>query len=390
HQGQHHGQQPPSSGQSTVLEALINQPQYPSAPHQATTTHPHPSVVQNGHMGMAGQGMVDGINAVLNASSEHHLNSVYGTHGAYVPQTLHQGTYPHMHPQQMWPPQHMQQQGMMVGPPINQSGGGGPMQTYRESPVEHHRPYPSMRPQLRPPPVVQSMQSQPSVDSPRMGGSTMDAMMNTQPTVAGLPPSIVGRNTIPLSSGPATSTSTTHVVSSVGGNSSTGSSGSAEQPGIDDLYNMDDFLPTPLEAVGGMQGSGNRPSLPEAARREFSQLSDRFEFDSSAESHHDPHSALVNCKMRGQQVPALRLVIPLSYPAACVTVDRAAIDLDAFFYDDLQNVVHERLARPGLHSITEFLNTWESTVRQYTSNQNNVSTSIPFEELFQNYDNIIT
>lgn len=378
------------------LEYLLNLENWihKKADFLAATTHPHPSVVQNGHMGMAGQGMVDGINAVLNASSEHHLNSVYGTHGAYVPQTLHQGTYPHMHPQQMWPPQHMQQQGMMVGPPINQSGGGGPMQTYRESPVEHHRPYPSMRPQLRPPPVVQSMQSQPSVDSPRMGGSTMDAMMNTQPTVAGLPPSsniaIVGRNTIPLSSGPATSTSTTHVVSSVGGNSSTGSSGSAEQPGIDDLYNMDDFLPTPLEAVGGMQGSGNRPSLPEAARREFSQLSDRFEFDSSAESHHDPHSALVNCKMRGQQVPALRLVIPLSYPAACVTVDRAAIDLDAFFYDDLQNVVHERLARPGLHSITEFLNTWESTVRQYTSNQNNVSTSIPFEELFQNYDNIIT
>ncbi|VDP10735.1 unnamed protein product [Heligmosomoides polygyrus] len=64
---------------------------------------------------------------------------------------------------------------------------------------------------------------------------------------------------------------------------------------------------------------------------------------------------------KGQQVPALRLVIPLSYPAASVTVDRAAIDLDAFFYDDLQNVVHERLARPGLHSVTEFLNTWVSS-----------------------------
>ncbi|VDL82994.1 unnamed protein product [Nippostrongylus brasiliensis] len=118
----------------------------------------------------------------------------------------------------------------------------------------------------------------------------------------------------------------------------------------------------------GMTGQGmvdginaNKPSVPEAARRELSQLSDRFEFDNNSEPHHDPHSALVKCK------------------------------INAFFYDDLQNVVHERLARPGLHSVTEFLNTWESTVRQYTSNQNNANTTIsPFEDLFQNYDNIIT
>ncbi|VDM82313.1 unnamed protein product [Strongylus vulgaris] len=33
-QQQQQGQQAPVSGQSTVLEALINQPQYPSAPPQ--------------------------------------------------------------------------------------------------------------------------------------------------------------------------------------------------------------------------------------------------------------------------------------------------------------------------------------------------------------------
>ncbi|KJH49082.1 hypothetical protein DICVIV_04789 [Dictyocaulus viviparus] len=354
----------------------------------ATTHNPHSSVVQNGHLGMAGQGMVDGINAVLNATSDHHQNPMYGTQGGYVPPTLHQGPYSHMHPQQMWPQQqHMQQQGMMVGPPINQSGGGGPMQTYRESPVEHHRPYPSMRPQMRPP-LVQSLQSQPSVDPSRIGVN-MDSMLSTSQTAAASNPVIGGRNVISLSSSSATST-TTHVAVSGSGNSGADSGGSGEQPGVDDLYNMDDFLPTPLEAVGNVQGSGNRPSLPDAARRELSQLSDRFEFDNNSELHHDPHSTLVNCKIRGQQVPALRLVVPLSYPAASVTVDRAAIDLDAFFYDDLQNVVHERLARPGLHSITDFLNTWESTVRQYTSNQSNANATIPFEELFQNYDNIIT
>ncbi|EYC42017.1 hypothetical protein Y032_0547g3273 [Ancylostoma ceylanicum] len=476
------GQQPPVSGQSTVLEALINQPQYPSTPHQmgrhpqmmmsgpnapmgagghmggpmdsqhdqqqiynqklrmlrpycenlklraqqcrmegnmeaaqkletmlgvlegrrvvsleyllnlenwihkkadflaATTHNPHAAAMQNGHMGMAGQGMVDGINAVLNASSDHHPNSMYGAQTGYVPPPMHQGSYPPMHPQQMWPPpQHLQQQSMMMGPPMSQSQGGGPMQSYRESPVEHHRPYPSMRPQMRPPPVVQSVQPQP-VDPLRMGsGASMEPILNAAPAPV-IPPRPTTSATTPVMTG-----------SGNGGNGSAGSAGSAEQPGVDDLYNMDDFLPTPMEAVGNVQGNGNKPSLPDAARREFSQLSDRFEFDNNPESHHDPHCALVKCKIKGQQVPALRLVIPLSYPASSVTVDRAAIDLDAFFYDDLQNVVHERLARPGLHSITEFLNTWETTVRQYTSNQNNANTTIsPFDELFQNYDNIIT
>ncbi|KAK5968923.1 Mediator of RNA polymerase II transcription subunit 15 [Trichostrongylus colubriformis] len=473
----HHGQQPqpgpqpPSSGQSTtVLEALINQPQYPTTPHQvsrhpqmmmggpnpqmgaaghvggsmdsqhdqqqvynqklrmlrpycenlklraqqcrmegnmeaaqkletmlgvlegrrvvsleyllnlenwihkkadflaATTHNPHAAAMQNGHMGMAGQGMVDGINAVLNSGSDHHP-SMYGG-SQYPPPPMHQG-------------------GMMMGPPMNQSAGGGPMPTYRESSVEHHRPYPSMRPQIRPPPTLQPMQQ--PIDPSRMTGNSMETMMSTPSTPAGLAPNPATRGALPLSSVPATSTTTTNIIGSGVGNGSAGSAGSAEQPGVDDLYNMDDFLPTPLEAVGNMQPPGNKPSLPEAARRELSQLSDRFEFDNSTEGHRDPLSALVKCKIKGQQVPALRLVIPLSYPAASVTVHRAAIDLDAFFYDDLQNVVYERLARPGLHSVTEFLNTWESTVRQYTSNQNNVNTTIsPFEELFQNYDNIIT
>lgn len=51
-------------------------------------------------------------------------------------------------------------------------------------------------------------------------------------------------------------TPTTAAAGSSGGNGSAGSAGSAEQPGVDDLYNMDDFLPTPLEAVGNMQSSG--------------------------------------------------------------------------------------------------------------------------------------
>ncbi|KAK6034080.1 hypothetical protein COOONC_28415, partial [Cooperia oncophora] len=261
----------------------------------ATTHNPHAAAMQNGHMGMAGQGMVDGINAVLNASSDHHPSMYGAPQGGYPPPPMHQGSYPPMHPQQMWPPPQHMQQGLMMGPPMNQSAGGGPMQTYRESPVEHHRPYPSMRPQMRPPPVLQPMQQ--PVDPSRMGVNSMDPMMNTPSTPAGLSSSQGARGPLPLSSNPATSTTTTNVGGSGGGNGSAGSAGSAEQPGVDDLYNMDDFLPTPLEAVGNMQPPGSKPSIPEAARRELSQLSDRFEFDYTTESHHDPLSALVKCKI---------------------------------------------------------------------------------------------
>lgn len=44
-----------------------------------------------------------------------------------------------------------------------------------------------------------------------------------------------------------------------------------------------------------------------------------------------------------------------------MTVDRAVIDLDAYLYDDLQNSVYERLSRPGLSSITDYLNAWVSS-----------------------------
>lgn len=57
------------------------------------------------------------------------------------------------------------------------------MQTYREPTVEHHRPYPTMRPQMRPPPVMQQ-----PVDPSRMGPVSMDSMMTTPPAPTGIPP----------------------------------------------------------------------------------------------------------------------------------------------------------------------------------------------------------
>jgi len=167
-----------------------------------------------------------------------------------------------------------------------------------------------------------------------------------------------------------------------------------------DLYGMDDFLPIPMEAMIGGSGSGGNSSfapsvqLCDAARQELISISDRFVIDPDTEMSHDHAAAvIVKCSLRAgdiPQVPPLRLVIPRAYPAGTVSVDRAALDLDSFFFDDLQNVIYDRLSRQsGLRTIADYLNTWESTVRQYYTAQSTNS----FEDLFaatNNFDDILS
>jgi len=140
---------------------------------------------------------------------------------------------------------------------------------------------------------------------------------------------------------------------------------------MDELYGMEDFLPTPMEALQSPSPVANEHVyLSDAARRELARLTERFIIDPDTEMSRDNSGGvIVKFNLRSHQVPALRLVIPRSYPNGMILVDRAALDLDAFFFDDLQNVIHDRLARPGLRSITDFLDSWESTVRQYQINQ---------------------
>lgn len=65
--------------------------------------------------------------------------------------------------------------------------------------------------------------------------------------------------------------------------------------GLDDLYSMDDILPTPLE--GGPQGAGGaKPRLAEAAMRECHAISDRFEVEPLAERKIASHVVL-KCKL---------------------------------------------------------------------------------------------
>ncbi|VDM97582.1 unnamed protein product [Thelazia callipaeda] len=146
---------------------------------------------------------------------------------------------------------------------------------------------------------------------------------------------------------------------------------------VDDLYVMDDFLPTPIEAVTNSTLPQMESQLPEVVYQELLALGDRFVADSSIEEIPDSHSFIVKFTLTSHNVPPLRLIIPKAYPNGEVLVGRGALDLvispDSFFFDDLQNVVHERLARPGLRTVTDFLEVWESTVRGYYMGQHQQS-----------------
>ncbi|CAG9531505.1 unnamed protein product, partial [Cercopithifilaria johnstoni] len=155
--------------------------------------------------------------------------------------------------------------------------------------------------------------------------------------------------------------------------------------GVEDLYVMDDFLPTPIEAVPSSTSSQVEGQLPEAVRQELLAFGDRFLAESNTEQITDSHSVIVKFSLTSHNVPPLQLIIPKTYPNGEVLVGRAALDLDSFFFDDLQNVIHERLARPGLRTVTDFLETWESTVRGYYLGQQQQSL-LPnsFDDILQN------
>lgn len=71
----------------------------------------------------------------------------------------------------------------------------------------------------------------------------------------------------------------------------------------------------------------NSVSLNETARREFEAVADRFEVEPGFEMKADQNAVIVRTKLRAQQVPPLRLVVPSNYPNGTVTVDRAVLDL---------------------------------------------------------------
>uniref|UniRef100_A0A914D938 Mediator of RNA polymerase II transcription subunit 15 n=1 Tax=Acrobeloides nanus TaxID=290746 RepID=A0A914D938_9BILA len=133
-------------------------------------------------------------------------------------------------------------------------------------------------------------------------------------------------------------------------------------------------------AGGNMQSSGgnadmmtagpssmNFNQLAEPMRSEFLALDDRFSFDQNVEFNNDHF--VVRCNLKREPVPPLRVVVPRSYPASAPTVERAALDLASFYYDDLQNSVHEQLNKALPKTIADVLNTWDNAVQEFYANQ---------------------
>ncbi|KAF1762373.1 hypothetical protein GCK72_010635 [Caenorhabditis remanei] len=313
--------------------------------------------VMNGDHGMMGNGQV---------------HNPYGGHPGYNHGQYMGGPPPHMQQQmhqsqQMWH-QQQQQQRMMQPQDHMMMGGGGPMHgMYRgdmghdqmTSPVNNHRHAPYQNPAMR-----NNMRQMPN--GPGQIGRDRNSMSGSMSGPSSGAPSMNPMGTPNQKMG---------TPGSIGGLS-----------GLDD-FTYDDFLPNPIDAlqptlhVGNPSNSMNsgqpvqRASLTETARKELQALEARFEIDPNHQRH-DANHILVSCKLRNQPYPPLRLVVPTTYPAGSVTVDRAVIDLDAYLYDDLQNVVNERLSRPGLSSLTDYLNAWEEQVNQYLQqNQSNMDPS---------------
>mgnify|MGYP002062129668 CR=1 FL=1 len=319
-----------------------------------TSSQPHSSQ-QHGHMGMPppnGNPMTDAISASM----------MLGQDVGHGGPPMNMYGQPYGHPMQMqggWghqmapPPQHMGGHTAGLHMPPAQMAGGGPMHAhapYRAPDAqEMARPYPN--PMMRPHPGQQR---------PGQPQHMMAAQMG------------MGM-------------------------------------GVDDLYGMgmDDFLPTnpiepPTSAAGGSGAAGSggiKARLSDPGMRECAAASDRFELDHTTEQKDGQH-VVIRCRLKTHSVPPLRLVVPTTYPkGSSIIVERPALDMDSFMYDDLQNVVHERLQRPGLMTITDYLDAWESTVRQFylmqpqpTQHQmppaggGGSSSAQEFDDLFQSYE----
>ncbi|KAI6235392.1 Mediator of RNA polymerase II transcription subunit 15 [Aphelenchoides besseyi] len=128
-----------------------------------------------------------------------------------------------------------------------------------------------------------------------------------------------------------------------------------------------------VEMVGNSMTVTN-PSLtriPDQARNELAQFESRINFSSNVETSVDGMSFIVVCVLKREQIPPLRLIIPRTYPQQSASVERAAIDLDSFYYDDLQNTIHDQLSKANAQTVTDILNVWESTVTQFYSSSSN-------------------
>ncbi|KAI1725293.1 med15 subunit of mediator complex non-fungal domain-containing protein [Ditylenchus destructor] len=154
--------------------------------------------------------------------------------------------------------------------------------------------------------------------------------------------------------------------------------------GVEELssYTMDELLPVPTEVMGNVAPQATIVSatiLSDHVRNELMAMDKRFLFDNNVEMTQDAFT--IRCSLRREQVPQMRIVVPRNYPASAPTVERAVLDLDSFYYDDLQNAIHDQLSKTMPRTITDILNTWDNTVLQfYNSGSSQMIPNTNFED----------
>ncbi|CAJ0941398.1 unnamed protein product, partial [Mesorhabditis belari] len=355
--------QPPPLQPMGSQSAPFGAPPLQQQPPMAAQPRVQPSMMS------PGTGPPQGIDPMVMHDPMQHPGYGYGMGGPGGPPMW---APPNQHPMMM------QQQFA----PHQMGAGGGPMHGgYRGEHVEHHRPYPIQRPTHMQAQIGQPQGMPPQQGLPQQGPPSLSVYV--MPSSSPLSTSSLPTPPCPIPS----NQSNNHQIQNQG------------QSQDETFYGLvDDFLPTPLDTPQGppppnaqQRHNAHRGSgmLSETARNELAHLSSRFETDFNQIESHDGNTVIVKIKLKSHNVPLLRLVVPIHYPNGMISVDRAALDIDAYFYDDLQNAVHERLAAPGLRTITQFLETWESTVRQFYM-MNTAPQSGTFDDLFSTYDNIIS
>jgi hypothetical protein len=116
--------------------------------------------------------------------------------------------------------------------------------------------------------------------------------------------------------------------------------------------------------------SGITPNaVGDQAYSEILNVEDRFQF-SLVNDPSVPNGPLLKCKLRrDMQLPPVFLIIPKGYPQTPVDFHRVELDLDSFFYDDVQTAVYNQFAKVSPRTITEALNSWDETVINFYSTQ---------------------
>uniref|UniRef100_A0AC34Q5S4 Mediator of RNA polymerase II transcription subunit 15 n=1 Tax=Panagrolaimus sp. JU765 TaxID=591449 RepID=A0AC34Q5S4_9BILA len=163
---------------------------------------------------------------------------------------------------------------------------------------------------------------------------------------------------------------------------------------VSDLGTADTTMRTSISSELPNEGLGisNNITMPitaahvgETAYNEMFSLEERFEFF-PAESNPNSAGFVLKAYLKRQQVPPLYLIVPRGYPQMGVQVQRQALDLDSFYYDDLQTAVHTQISKTNARSISEVLNIWDDAVAQFYVNQN---TTDQFDDLLgANYSDI--